>query len=159
MLKQRRSPALGWLLRCSQTSGTHRGASEPHSRGGHPSQTSQSSTSTRRDQSPAFSPKSQPQTTGPGRYWSRTKKKKGQKEGVRWESHTHSPGLFPSGAATALDTLFHYPELAEGTRPSSPEFQTVTHLPHEFAFPVHTQVEFRLLALDPDLTTEGVCLH
>lgn len=32
-------------------------------------------------------------------------------------------------------------------------------LPHELAFSVHTQVEFCLLALDPDLTPEGICLH
>lgn len=40
-----------------------------------------------------------------------------------------------------------------------PKSQTTTYLPHKLAFPVHTQVELRLLALDPDLTTEGICLH
>lgn len=35
----------------------------------------------------------------------------------------------------------------------------ITHLPHELAFSVHAQVELSLLALDPDLTPEGICLH
>lgn len=40
-----------------------------------------------------------------------------------------------------------------------PGIPAITHLPHQLALPVHAQVELRLLALDPDLTAEGICLH
>ena len=84
-----------------------------------------------------------------------------KEEGTAGISYTHifppTPRRFPFGADRAPSTPCQLPRDAREITPR--ESQTITHLPHELAFPVHTQVEFRLLALDPDLTTEGVCLH
>lgn len=69
----------------------------------------------------------------------------------------YMPNLFPGWANRTLGIFASFPDLAELDPPSTQD--VITHLPHKLAFSVHTQVELRLLALDPDLTPEGVCLH
>lgn len=168
LLKQRCSPALGQLVPRSQTSGTRRQARSPRApppRGVPHSGASQSSHPPGEIRALHSLPKSQPLILLPGRLrgWGGGEgagvgqRRIGRKEEI-CVGVTHKRSLGPFSiwgpGHPAPDT-----QSCRGTHPSSPEFLTRTHLPHELAFPVHTQVVFRLLALDPDLTTEGVCFH
>lgn len=164
LLKQCCSPALGLLLPCSQTQGTRRPGA-PKAPEGSPT------TGPARASHPPGEIRAlhNPQGHCLGylslaacREWEKRQRRRGRKEEIT-VGFTHTRALtgpvFHLGLTRPWAPWASSPALPEGTRPSSPEFQNITHLPHELAFPVHTQVEFCLLPLDPDLTTEGVCLH
>lgn len=111
--------------------------------------------STRRDWGPTLLPKVTAtvwQAAGEGQ------RSGGDEEISQWSlslTNTHIHGAsFPFRADGAQGG----PAPAPGLLGDPPKSQTTTYLPHKLAFPVHTQVELRLLALDPDLTTEGICL-